>query len=98
MAEDLKLTKDFIQAWVEQFHTENPSKQTLNAQEIYRELEPAAVATVENDESVISIRMQSETSAIDDILKQLIEEGVFQAVQEPGNTHPTLFLVSRMKP
>ena len=97
MAEDLRLTVDFIQTWVEQFRVDNPRKQTLNALEIYAALEPPAVAAAGSDESIISINAQSEISAIDDVLRQLSEEGVFKALPEPGNTHVTLFLFPRME-
>jgi hypothetical protein len=40
MTQDLRPTKDFIETWVKQFRTDNPRKQTLNALEIYTELEP----------------------------------------------------------
>jgi|ERR1017187_1706619 hypothetical protein len=97
MTQGLRPTKDFIETWVKQFRTDNPRKQTLNALEIYTELEPAAVSAAGSGE-IVSIRAQSDMSTINDILKQLCEEGVFQALPESGNTHVTLFLFPRMEP
>jgi hypothetical protein len=80
MTQDLRPTKDFIETWVKQFRTDNPRKQTLNALEIYTELEPAAVSAAGSGE-IVSIRAQSDMSTINDILSSYAKRASFKPFQ-----------------